>query len=75
VLAGEQQFEEIVLNDLDWYAENGIRLMLKRKVVKIDRARRRVIAETAARPNMTASLSPPAPIRSSCPFPVTTFRE
>ena len=45
VLAGEQQFEEIVLNDLDWYAENGIRLMLKRKVVKIDRARRRVIAD------------------------------
>jgi len=45
VLAGEQQFEEIVLNDLDWYAENDIRLMLNRKVMKIDRARRRVIAD------------------------------
>ncbi|WP_273526343.1 FAD-dependent oxidoreductase, partial [Pseudomonas sp.] len=45
VLAGEQQFEEIVLNDLDWYAENDIRLMLKRKVVKIDRVKRRVIAD------------------------------
>ncbi|WP_404397876.1 nitrite reductase large subunit NirB [Stutzerimonas chloritidismutans] len=45
VLAGEQQFEEIVLNDLDWYAENGIHLMLNRKVVKIDRVKRRVIAD------------------------------
>ena len=45
VLAGEQTFEEIVLNDLDWYAEHNIRLMLNRKVVEIDRAKRRVIAE------------------------------
>lgn len=44
VLAGEQTFEEIVLNDLDWYAEHNIRLMLNRKVVEIDRAKRRVIA-------------------------------
>ena len=28
VLAGEQEFEHIVLNSLDWYAENGIRLHL-----------------------------------------------
>lgn len=26
VLAGEQTFEEIVLNDLNWYAENGIKI-------------------------------------------------
>ncbi len=45
VLAGEQTFDEIVLNDLSWYAENNIRLMLNRKVVEIDRAKRRVIAE------------------------------
>ena len=45
VLAGEQTFDEIVLNDLDWYARHGIRLMLNRKVVKIDRVRRRVTAE------------------------------
>ncbi|MFG8976747.1 nitrite reductase large subunit NirB [Pseudomonas paraeruginosa] len=44
VLAGEQTFEEIVLNDLDWYAENGIRLLLDRKVVQIDRVRRKVVA-------------------------------
>ncbi|MCO4062606.1 NAD(P)/FAD-dependent oxidoreductase [Pseudomonas aeruginosa] len=44
VLAGEQTFEEIVLNDLNWYAENGIKLVLDRKVVQIDRLRRRVVA-------------------------------
>ncbi|MDV6837701.1 NAD(P)/FAD-dependent oxidoreductase [Pseudomonas aeruginosa] len=44
VLAGEQTFEEIVLNDLNWYAENGIKLLLDRKVVQIDRVRRRVVA-------------------------------
>ncbi|WPC03364.1 nitrite reductase large subunit NirB [Pseudomonas benzenivorans] len=45
VLAGEQSFEEIVLNDLAWYADNGIDLRLGRKVVEIDRKRRLVIAE------------------------------
>ncbi len=45
VLAGEQTFEEIVLNDLKWYADHGIRLLLNRKVVEIDRIRRRVIAD------------------------------
>lgn len=45
VLAGEQDFEDIVLNDLNWYAERGIRLLLGRQVVEIDRVRRRVIAE------------------------------
>ncbi|MBJ7548261.1 NAD(P)/FAD-dependent oxidoreductase, partial [Pseudomonas sp. OA3] len=45
VLAGEQTFEEIVLNDLNWYAENDIKLLLGRKVVKIDRKRRLVIAD------------------------------
>lgn len=45
VLAGEQTFEEIVLNDLNWYADNGIKLLLGRKVVKIDRTKRLVIAD------------------------------
>ena len=45
VLAGEQTFEEIVLNDLNWYADNGIKLLLGRKVVKIDRKKRLVIAD------------------------------
>ncbi|OYT94285.1 MAG: nitrite reductase large subunit, partial [Pseudomonas sp. PGPPP3] len=45
VLAGEQTFEEIVLNDLSWYADHNIRLLLNRKVVQIDRKKRQVIAE------------------------------
>ncbi len=49
VLAGEQTFEEIVLNDLNWYAENGIKLLLDRKVVQIDRVRRRVVAADVQR--------------------------
>lgn len=49
VLAGEQSFENIILNDLDWYVENGIELLLNRKVVTIDRQRRQVIAEDGTR--------------------------
>jgi nitrite reductase (NADH) large subunit len=45
VLAGEMTLKEIMLNDVDWYARNGIRLHLGRKVVKIDRAGRKVVAE------------------------------
>ncbi|TBW37083.1 NAD(P)/FAD-dependent oxidoreductase [Azotobacter chroococcum] len=45
VLAGEQTFEEIILNDLDWYRDNGIDLRIGCKVVDIDRENRRVIAE------------------------------
>jgi nitrite reductase (NADH) large subunit len=44
VLAGEQTFDDIVLNSLDWYAENNIRLHLGKEVTKIDRVQRRVIA-------------------------------
>jgi len=44
VLAGEQRLEDIVLNDLDWYAAHGIRLHLGREVVDVNRARREVIA-------------------------------
>ncbi|MFM9969854.1 MAG: nitrite reductase large subunit NirB [Burkholderiales bacterium] len=45
VLAGEMSLKEIMLNDEDWYAANGIRLHLGKKIVKIDRHARRVIAE------------------------------
>ena len=43
VLAGEQTLDQIMLNDRDWYAANGIALYLGEEVVKIDRARRKVI--------------------------------
>ncbi|RQH04470.1 nitrite reductase large subunit NirB [Paraburkholderia dinghuensis] len=45
VLAGEQNFDDIVLNPLDWYAQNGIHLHLGRRVERIDRVRRVVVAE------------------------------
>ncbi len=45
VLAGEMTLADIVLNDLDWYKDNGITLHTGRKVVKVDRIRRTVIAE------------------------------
>ncbi|MBE7938955.1 MULTISPECIES: nitrite reductase large subunit NirB [Ramlibacter] len=45
VLAGEQTLDEIVLNPLDWYHENGIHLELGKKVVQVDRVRRIVRAE------------------------------
>jgi nitrite reductase (NADH) large subunit len=44
VLAGEQTIDEIVLNPLAWYAENGITLHTGKTVVEIDRRRRRVKA-------------------------------
>ncbi len=45
VLAGEQTLEEIILNPLSWYEDKGITLHLGKKVTKIDRVRRRVVAE------------------------------
>lgn len=45
VLAGEQGFDDIVLNDLNWYRDHNIRLFLGRRVVKIDRKRRVVTAD------------------------------
>ncbi|MGQ3053998.1 MAG: nitrite reductase large subunit NirB [Roseateles sp.] len=44
VLAGEQTVDEIILNPLSWYQENGITLHLGKTVTEIDRVRRRVIA-------------------------------
>jgi nitrite reductase (NADH) large subunit len=45
VLAGEQTIDEIVLNPLSWYADNGITLHTSKTVTKIDRVKRAVIAD------------------------------
>ena len=45
VLAGEQTVDDIILNPLDWYAENQIALHMGKKVVKIDRTARKVVAD------------------------------
>ena len=44
VLAGEQKFDDIVLNGWDWYREHGVTLHAGKNVVKIDRMRREVHA-------------------------------
>ncbi len=45
VLAGEMTIKDIMLNDVDWYEQNNIKLHLNKKIVRIDRAARKVIAE------------------------------
>ncbi len=45
VLAGEQGLKDIMLNDVDWYTANNITLHLNKKITKIDRVNRVVIAE------------------------------
>ncbi len=45
VLSGEQKLEDIVLNDLEWYASHNIRLHLGKKVERVDRKLRVVHAD------------------------------
>ena len=45
VLAGEMQVKDIILNKLDWYAENKIKLHTGKQIKTIDRVKRKVIAE------------------------------
>jgi nitrite reductase (NADH) large subunit len=44
VLAGEMTINDIILNPLGWYADNGIRLHVGKTVTKIDRVARKVVA-------------------------------
>ena len=48
VLAGEKSAEDIVLNRVEWYRENGIRARLGVRVEQIDRERRVVIGNDGA---------------------------
>ena len=45
VLAGEQTIQDIMLNDVDWYRDNGITLHLNKKIARIDRKNRVVTAD------------------------------
>ncbi|MDQ7988376.1 MAG: nitrite reductase large subunit NirB [Candidatus Dactylopiibacterium sp.] len=45
VLAGEMTIQDIILNDLAWYRDNGITLHTGRRIARLDRRARRVIAE------------------------------
>ncbi|MBP6280283.1 MAG: FAD-dependent oxidoreductase, partial [Rhodocyclaceae bacterium] len=45
VLAGEMTLADIVLNDAAWYAKHNITLHAGKRVVKLDRVARQVIAD------------------------------
>jgi nitrite reductase (NADH) large subunit len=45
VLAGEKTVDDIMLNDEQWYIDNGITLYKGKSVTNIDRANKRVVAE------------------------------
>ena len=46
VLAGEKSFDEIVINDRAWYADNNIQLIVADPVVAIDRTAKTVTAKS-----------------------------
>jgi nitrite reductase (NADH) large subunit len=46
VLAGEKSISNIILNDRDWYAEQGITLKTGDAVIRIERVARQVISES-----------------------------
>jgi nitrite reductase (NADH) large subunit len=49
VLSGEQTLDQIILNDLDWYEQNHIRLHLGKTVTQINRKERFVVAADGTR--------------------------
>jgi nitrite reductase (NADH) large subunit len=55
VLAGEQTIDEIILNPLAWYAENGITLHTGKTVVDVDRRNRIVKASDGTGVETTAA--------------------
>ncbi|MEQ9335410.1 nitrite reductase large subunit NirB [Thalassobaculum sp.] len=45
VLSGEKAYEDIIIHGDDWYRQHGVTLHKGRRVVHIDRAARRVVAD------------------------------
>ena len=69
VLAGEQEFGEIVTHDTGWYAENGIELKTGEAVTHIDREGRVVYGANGTLRPYDVLLRPPARTRSFPIFP------
>jgi nitrite reductase (NADH) large subunit len=46
MLAGEKRFDDIVLNSIEWYRDNGVTVHLGDPAVAIDRIRRRVRSQS-----------------------------
>ena len=66
VLTGEQTLDDIILNREDWYASNGIRLLLGRKVTGLNWRGASRSSTMAPRCRMTACCWRPDRIRSCC---------
>jgi nitrite reductase (NADH) large subunit len=49
ILSGQQGYDDIYLNPLDWYAEHGITLHAGARVTEIDRFAKLVVADNGAR--------------------------
>ncbi|MEQ8229272.1 MAG: nitrite reductase large subunit NirB [Rhodospirillales bacterium] len=45
VLSGEKAYEDIIIHDDGWYEKHGVTLLKGKKVMEIDRAGRKVVAE------------------------------
>ncbi|MDD2989203.1 MAG: nitrite reductase large subunit NirB [Zoogloea sp.] len=68
VLAGEMTIQDIILNDLQWYADNGITLHLGARVTRIDRHNRSVIATDRNGETVTANYDRLLIATGSTPF-------
>lgn len=68
VLAGEMTIQDIILNDRQWYADNGITLHLGARVDRIDRHARSVCATTASGETLTAAYDRLLLATGSTPF-------
>jgi nitrite reductase (NADH) large subunit len=68
VLAGEQTLDEIVLNDWNWYTDNGIKLHAGWKVTQVDRFQRFVTAENEQGERLTTAYDRLVMATGSNPF-------
>jgi nitrite reductase (NADH) large subunit len=80
VLAGEKEFDTILLHGRDWYERHGIALYTGEKIIAIDRAAREVVSETGGRTPYdflvlaTGSLPIMLPVSGAALPGVLTFR-
>jgi len=74
VLAGEQAFNDIVLNPLDWYKENGVHLHLGKTVERIDRVRRKVVTSDGTEADYDRLLIATGSIPLVLPVPGNTLK-
>ena len=74
VLAGEQTIPDIILNSLEWYRDNGIRLHLGKDIVRIDRRARRVEASDGTSQPYDRLLLATGSTPSCCPCPARSSK-